>query len=47
MIEAADAALRTGVRALCVISAGFAETGAEGARREEGLSRSCARTAAA
>jgi acyl-CoA synthetase (NDP forming)/RimJ/RimL family protein N-acetyltransferase len=37
VIEAAEAALRTGVRALCVISAGFAETGSEGRRRQERL----------
>ena len=30
VIEAAEEALRTGTRALCVISAGFAETGPEG-----------------
>ena len=34
---AADAALRAGVRALCVISAGFAETGEEGREREQRL----------
>jgi acetate---CoA ligase (ADP-forming) len=34
VIEAAEDALARGVRALCVISAGFAETGAEGAERE-------------
>jgi acetyl coenzyme A synthetase (ADP forming)-like protein len=33
----ADEALRAGVRALCVISAGFAESGAEGRAREEEL----------
>ena len=37
VIDAAEAALRTGVRALCVISAGFAETGAEGAERQDRL----------
>ncbi len=37
VIEAADAALRRGVQALCVISAGFAETGAEGAARQDAL----------
>ena len=37
VIEAAEAALRRGVRALCVISAGFAETGAEGAARQDAL----------
>ena len=36
-IDAAEAALRAGVRALCVISAGFAETGAEGAERQDAL----------
>jgi acetyl coenzyme A synthetase (ADP forming)-like protein len=35
--EAAEAALRRGVRALCVISAGFAEVGREGARLQEQL----------
>src|SRR6266540_763384 len=34
---AAEEALRSGTRALCVISAGFAETGAEGARRQDEL----------
>ena len=34
---AAEAALETGVRALCVISAGFAEVGAEGRERQEQL----------
>ena len=37
MLEAADEALRKGVRALCVISSGFAETGAEGRERQEQL----------
>ena len=37
MIDAAEEALRAGVKALCVISAGFAETGREGAEREERL----------
>ena len=37
VIEAAEAALRTGTRALCVISAGFAETGPEGIDRQEQL----------
>ena len=37
VIDAASAALRRGVRALCVISAGFAETGAEGRARQERL----------
>jgi acetyl coenzyme A synthetase (ADP forming)-like protein len=35
--DAADSALRKGVRALCVISAGFAETGSEGAERQARL----------
>jgi acetate---CoA ligase (ADP-forming) len=34
---AAEAALATGCKALCVISAGFAETGADGAARQERL----------
>jgi len=37
VLEAAKAALRKGVRALLVISAGFAEIGAEGAAREREL----------
>jgi acetate---CoA ligase (ADP-forming) len=37
VIEAAAAALGTGVRALCVISSGFAETGSEGRERQEQL----------
>lgn len=37
VIEAAREALAAGVRALCVISAGFAETGAEGVARQEEL----------
>ncbi len=37
VIEAAEEALRTGTRALCVISAGFAETGPEGVERQEQL----------
>ncbi len=37
VLAAAAAALRHGVRALCVISAGFAETGAEGRDRQETL----------
>jgi acetyl coenzyme A synthetase (ADP forming)-like protein len=36
-LEAAEEALRKGVRALVVISAGFAETGSEGAERQERL----------
>jgi acetyl coenzyme A synthetase (ADP forming)-like protein len=39
VLPAADEALAKGVRALCVISAGFAETGAEGIRRQEELLR--------
>ena len=35
MLEAAREALAAGVRALCVISAGFAETGLEGERQRE------------
>jgi acetyl coenzyme A synthetase (ADP forming)-like protein len=37
VLEAAERALRKGVRALCVISAGFAEIGPEGVRRQEQL----------
>jgi acetyl coenzyme A synthetase (ADP forming)-like protein len=37
VLEAAEEALRKGVRALVVISAGFAETGTEGAERQERL----------
>ena len=37
VLDAAEEALRTGTRALCVISAGFAETGAEGIDRQERL----------
>ncbi|HSS74333.1 MAG TPA: GNAT family N-acetyltransferase [Gaiellaceae bacterium] len=37
VLEAADEALHKGVRALCVISSGFAETGAEGRERQEQL----------
>jgi acetyl coenzyme A synthetase (ADP forming)-like protein len=37
VIDAATAALHSGVRALCVISAGFAEAGADGARRQDEL----------
>jgi acetate---CoA ligase (ADP-forming) len=37
ILEEAEAAMRKGTRALCVISAGFAETGIEGARRQEQL----------
>jgi acetyl coenzyme A synthetase (ADP forming)-like protein len=37
VLQAAEAALRKGVRALCVISSGFAETGPEGRERQERL----------
>jgi acetyl coenzyme A synthetase (ADP forming)-like protein len=37
VLESAEDVLNRGVRALCVISAGFAETGAEGAEREARL----------
>jgi acetate---CoA ligase (ADP-forming) len=37
VLDEAEAALRKGTRALCVISAGFAETGIEGVRRQEDL----------
>jgi acetyl coenzyme A synthetase (ADP forming)-like protein len=37
VLDAADSALRAGVRALCVISAGFAEIGPEGLARQERL----------
>ncbi|HEX5249782.1 MAG TPA: GNAT family N-acetyltransferase [Gaiellales bacterium] len=37
VVRVADEALRAGVRALCVISAGFAESGAEGQARQEEL----------
>ena len=37
VLEAAEAALALGVRALCVISAGFAELGREGAERQDRL----------
>ena len=37
VLDAADSALKAGVRALCVISAGFAEVGAEGRERQEQL----------
>jgi acetate---CoA ligase (ADP-forming) len=37
VLEAAEEALAAGVRALCVISAGFAEVGAEGVVRQEQL----------
>jgi acetyl coenzyme A synthetase (ADP forming)-like protein len=37
VLSAAEDALRSGVRALVVISAGFAEVGSEGAERQDGL----------
>ena len=37
VLAEAEAALKKGTRALCVISAGFAETGIEGRRRQEEL----------
>jgi acetate---CoA ligase (ADP-forming) len=37
VLAGAEACLRRGIRALCVISAGFAETGAEGAERQRRL----------
>ena len=37
VLEAAEEALRHGTRAICVISAGFAEVGEPGARRQEQL----------
>jgi acetyl coenzyme A synthetase (ADP forming)-like protein len=37
VLEAAEAALAKGVRALCIISSGFAEVGTEGADRQERL----------
>ena len=37
VLDAAESALRAGVRALCVISAGFAEVGPEGLERQERL----------
>ena len=37
VLDAAEAALRKGVTALCVISAGFAEVGSEGAERQATL----------
>ena len=43
VLAAAEAALRQGVRALCVISAGFAEIGAEGARTAGAAARARAR----
>ena len=44
VLEAAEEALRAGVRALVVISAGFAEIGSEASSARSGCSRSCART---
>jgi len=41
VLEAAEACGRKGVRALVVISAGFAETGAHGRARQENLVRIC------
>ncbi len=37
VLEAAEVALKAGVRALCVISAGFAETGSEGREHQDRL----------
>jgi acyl-CoA synthetase (NDP forming)/RimJ/RimL family protein N-acetyltransferase len=37
VLAAAEAALRKGVRALCVVSAGFAEVGAQGRERQDQL----------
>ncbi len=37
VLDAAEAALASGVKALCVISSGFAEVGAEGRERQEHL----------
>ncbi|MGE5274034.1 MAG: GNAT family N-acetyltransferase [Verrucomicrobiota bacterium] len=37
VLDEAEAAMQKGTRALCVISAGFAETGADGIRRQEQL----------
>jgi acetyl coenzyme A synthetase (ADP forming)-like protein len=37
VLESAEAALASGVKALCVISSGFAEVGAEGRERQERL----------
>jgi acetyl coenzyme A synthetase (ADP forming)-like protein len=37
VLDAAESALRKGVRALCVISAGFAELGGDGVERQERL----------
>ena len=37
VIAAAESCLRRGIRALCVISAGFAEMGKEGAERQRRL----------
>ena len=43
VLAEAEAALAKGTRALCVISAGFAETGVEGERRQEAAARARAR----
>jgi acetyl coenzyme A synthetase (ADP forming)-like protein len=37
VLAAVDETLRAGTKAICVISAGFAETGSEGARRQDAL----------
>ena len=37
VLDAAERALELGVRALCVISAGFAEVGSAGAERQQAL----------
>jgi acetate---CoA ligase (ADP-forming) len=37
VVEATEQALQAGIRAICVISAGFAETGAEGRERQDRL----------
>jgi acetyl coenzyme A synthetase (ADP forming)-like protein len=37
VLDAAEDALQAGAKAICVISAGFAETGPEGARRQDDL----------
>lgn len=44
VVEVAETCGRKGVRALVVISAGFAETGAEGRTRQEALLRVCRET---
>ena len=45
VLAAAEQALAKGVRAICVISSGFAETGEEGRERQSGCSRWYAPTA--